>query len=136
MNVKVIYVCENKIKKEHRELKGTIEKAVKDLADKIVQCYKSGIAFNNIYNADNIKYDKHGNDFFTYKAHGKNKSQLRLLYACVQNDEATYLLIIDYIEKRKRTTRGCGDHIDKFSKYDDLDFNVFCKHNNICIANK
>ena len=134
MKLNVIYVCANKMKKENSELQRTITKAANELGNKIVQHYDCGVNFNNIYNAENIKYDKHGDYFFTYKAHGKNKSQLRLLYACVQSEDVTFLIIVDYIEKRKTNLKGRKDHLEKFSKYDSLDFSLFCKNNNICIA--
>lgn len=134
MKLKIITACENKIKKENNELKQTIIKATRELGDKILQFYENGVSFNNIYNAENIKYDKHGDNFFTYKAHGKNKTQLRLLYSCVQTDDTTYIIVVDYIEKRKSFNKGHRDHIEKFAKYDTVDFNVFCRRNNICIA--
>lgn len=134
MKLKIITVCENKIKKENNDLKRTIVKATRDLGDKIIQFYKSGVSFNNIYNAENIKYDKHGECFFTYKAHGKNKTQLRLLYSCVQTDDTTYIIVVDYIEKRRTVNKGHKDHLEKFSKYDTMDFNAFCQKNNICLA--
>ena len=134
MKLKVIYVCANKMKKESNELQRTIVKAANELGNKIVQYFDCGVTFTNIFNAENIKYDKHGDNFFTYKAHGKNKSQLRLLYACVQSEDETFLIIVDYIEKRKSNHKGHKDHLEKFAKYDDLDFSLFCKKNNICIA--
>lgn len=73
MKLKIVTVCENKINKENSELKRSIIKASEELGAKIVQFYESGVCFNNIYNAENIKYDKHGDCFFTYKAHGKKK---------------------------------------------------------------
>lgn len=134
MKLKIITVCENKIKKENNELKRTIIKAAEELGYKIIQFYESGVSFNNIYNAENIKYDKHGDCFFTYKAHGKNKTQLRLLYSCVQTDDTTYVIVVDYIEKRKTVNKGHKDHLEKFSKYDAINFAVFCRQNNICLA--
>ena len=134
MKLKIVTVCENKINKENSELKRAIIKASEELGAKIFQFYESGVCFNNIYNAENIKYDKHGDCFFTYKAHGMNKTQLRLLYSCVQTDDTTYKIVIDYIEKRKTVNKGHKDHIEKFSKYDSMDLNAFCQQNNICLA--
>lgn len=133
MKLKIITICEKKIKKENNELQRAIIKATKELGNKIIQFYKSGVVFNQIFNVDSIKYDKHGN-CFTYKAHGKNKSQLRILYSCFQNIDTTYIIVVDYTEKRKAVNKGCRDHIDKFSKYDNLDFNMFCLQNNITLV--
>lgn len=105
MKLKIVTVCENKINKENSELKRAIIKASEELGAKIIQFYESGVCFNNIYNAENIKYDKHGDCFFTYKAHGKNKTQLRLLYSCVQTDDTTYIIVIDYIEKERQSIK-------------------------------
>lgn len=134
MKIKIITVCEDEIKKESKELQREIIKAATKLGNKIVQFYESGVCFNNIYNAENIKYDKHGDCFFTYKAHGRNKTQLRLLYSCVQTNDITYIIVVDYIEKRKNFCKGHNDHIEKFSKYDSIDFNIFCRQNNICLS--
>lgn len=71
MKLKIIYACENAIKKENSELQSVITKAANELGNKIIQYYESGIAFNNIYNAENVKYDKHGDDFLHIKHTGK-----------------------------------------------------------------
>lgn len=63
MKLKIVTVCENKINKENSELKRAIIKASEELGAKIIQFYESGVCFNNIYNAENIKYDKHGDCF-------------------------------------------------------------------------
>ena len=134
MKTEIIYTCKNKLKKENKELQNNITKAAKDLADKIAQYFVGGTRFECIYNAENIKYDKHGDSFYTYKAHGKNHSQIRLLYSCAQNKDTTYIIVADYIEKRKTGCKGHKDHLERFSKYDNLAFTDFCQNHNICFA--
>lgn len=134
MKIKVINVCKNKMEKENKELQKNIAKAIKDLGDKILQYYSEGIRFECIYNAENVKYDKHGECFYTYKAHGRNHSQVRVLYSCVQKKDVTYIIVVDYIEKRKKSCKGHRDHLEKFSKYDNLSFSVFCSNHNLEFA--
>lgn len=125
MEVEILNRCEHNSKKESVELQRELLRAANNLGKKILEYYESGIDFLHICNADNIKYDKHG-DFYTYKHHGKNKSQLRLLYGCIQNEEKTTIVIVDYIEKRKNVCKGHKDHLDKFSKYEMQSLEFYC----------
>jgi hypothetical protein len=133
MEVKVnLDACEHSLKKESVELQNELSKAANNLGKKITEYHDSGIDFIHICNAENVKYDKHG-EFYTYKHHGKNKSQLRLLYACIQNEDMTEIIIADYIEKRKNVCKGHKDHLDKFSKYDKQSLESFCKNNGVVL---
>ena len=122
MKLKIINLCEKKIKKESMDFQRNFIQSITELGRKIISKYEiNGENFNNIFNDNSIKYDKHGNDFWVYKSHGKNNSQMRILYSCIQDSEYTYIFVIDYMEKRKGNMGRCvKDHIQKFSKYNTM----------------
>lgn len=125
--VKIIKVCANKFNKENNELKNNINNSLESLAKKINQYHNNGIDFIHIFNDNAVKYDKHG-EFFTYKYHGKNNCQLRVLYACIQDNNITYIFLIDYMEKRRNEKRrGSKDHVSIFAKYENVKLTDLCK---------
>lgn len=79
MKLEIECACLKKLNKQNRNLKNEVLRAAKRVGERIVEYSNEGITFENIYNDNVVKYDKHG-CFFTYKHHGRNKSQIRLLY--------------------------------------------------------
>lgn len=94
--------------------KREIIKAFEKLRGLIEEKEKYGEPFEKIVNNETIKYDVHGNGFYTFKAHGKNKSQIRILYKFVRIAEQKFGLEMHMIEIKRRTDK---DYMDKFKRY-------------------
>lgn len=102
--VKYLDACRKDIESS-AEIHELILKALDKLKSRILQYEEQGITFDKILNDDNVKYDKHG-DAYTFKFHGRDNAQLRLLYACVCKDDVMYLIVIDYHIKRRNEKKS------------------------------
>lgn len=101
--------------KESVEVRKAIIAAIYDLYTRIQLYQNQNIEFDKIYNDDKIKYDKHGDEFFTYKCQ-KSNVQLRVLYGYkVIHNEPTFLLA-DYAIKKKNNKKYIKT-FDKLNKY-------------------
>lgn len=121
-----IYDATKKLRKEKRELRKAVLSSAYRLGQRIVNYQNTGIKFESIYNDDHVKYDKHGN-FYTYKSHNSNKSQIRLLYLCKQSDNETVIIIVDYTEKRKTDK----SYILKFDLFDRVNAAEYIRNANL-----
>lgn len=80
-----------------------------------IQSYEAqNISFENIYNDDKVKYDKHG-QFYTYKAKKQNL-QIRILYAYIFVNGVAVIIIADFIVKKKNNK----DYIKEFESMNDV----------------
>lgn len=82
-----------------KDLQKAIVGASSSLYERIRTYESQNISFENIYNDDKVKYDKHG-QFYTYKAHKQNM-QIRLLYAYIIVDGVPVIVIADFTVKKK-----------------------------------
>lgn len=103
-----IYIIKKDYNKESREVRNAIMSSMEVLFKRITEYEKQGICFEQIFNDDKIKYDKHGK-FFTFKSQ-KSNMQLRILYSYMSVDNEPVFLIADYHVKKKNKK----DYIKKF----------------------
>jgi hypothetical protein len=103
-----IYVYKKGFFKEPNEVKKAIIEGVKCLYSRICAYENQNIYFNNIYNDDSVKYDKHG-DFYTFKTQKLNM-QLRILYSYTIINGVPTIIIADYVVKKKNNK----SYISKF----------------------
>lgn len=73
-----------------------------------------GIMFENIYNNDTIKYDILGSGFYTFKAQGKDRSQIRLLYHFTRLENGEYTLQLHKVYFKRRTGK---EYLNEFALY-------------------
>lgn len=134
MKLEIECGCLKKLNKQNRNLKNEVLRAAKRVGERIVDYSNEGVSFENIYNDNVVKYDKHG-CFFTYKHHGKNKSQIRLLYACLQDKDKTTIIVVDFFEKRDSSRSNTKEHIKIFNCYNSINLQrYFLQNKSIVLA--
>lgn len=134
MKLEIECGCLKKLNKQNRNLKNEVLRAAKRVGERIVEYSNEGISFENIYNDNVVKYDKHG-CFFTYKHHGRNKSQIRLLYACLQDKDKTTIIVVDFFEKRDSSRSNTKEHIKIFNCYNSINLQrYFLQNKSIALA--
>lgn len=134
MKLEIECGCLKKLNKQNRNLKNEVLRAAKRVGERIVEYYNEGITFENIYNDNVVKYDKHG-CFFTYKHHDRNKSQIRLLYACLQDKDKTTIIVVDFFEKRDSSRSNTKEHIKIFDCYNSINLQrYFLQNKSIALA--
>lgn len=94
-----IYIYNNRLKKESNDIQRAITNSMNNLSRRIEAYRENGVSFENIYNDDKVKYDKHGN-LYTFKDQ-KNNVQIRLLYSYTTINNKPALIIVDYYVKKK-----------------------------------
>lgn len=112
-----IYVCNKNYFKESKEVQTAILKSMQDLYKRISTYEAQNIAFEKIYNDDNVKYDKHGK-FYTYKSQ-KSNVQLRILYSYLIINDIPIIVVADFYIKKKNKK----DYIRKFDYINTIDPN-------------
>ena len=70
--------------------------------------------FEKLFNNDAIKYDVLGNNFFTYKFHGDDSSQLRILYRFVRKKSGSFNIECHKVAVKRRTNKN---YIKDFEEY-------------------
>lgn len=134
MKLEIECGCLKKLNKQNRNLKNEVLRAAKRVGERIVEYSNEGVSFENIYNDNVVKYDKHG-CFFTYKHHGRNKSQIRLLYACLQDKDKTTIIVVDFFEKRDSSRSNTKEHIKIFNCYNSINLQrYFLQNKSIALA--
>lgn len=134
MKLEIECGCLKKLNKQNRNLKNEVLRAARRIGERIVEYSNEGITFENIYNDNVVKYDKHG-CFFTYKHHGRNKSQIRLLYTCLQDNDKTTIIVVDFFEKRDSSRSNTREHIKIFDYYNSISLQrYFLQNKSIAIA--
>lgn len=103
--------------KESVEVRKAIIDAMYDLYERIQLYQTQNIEFGKIYNDDKIKYDKHGDELFTYKCQKANV-QLRILYGYKILHKEPVFLIADYAIKKKNNKK----YIKNFDKFNRCTF--------------
>ena len=73
-----------------------------------------GVPFEKIFNNEALKYDVLGAGFYTYKAHGKDKAQIRILYRFIRKTGREFELEMHMVSIKRRTD---NDYIKKFERY-------------------
>lgn len=100
--------------------KGLSEKEIKIVQQAMIKLHrmideyeKAGVLFEKIFNNDVIKYDVLGKNFYTFKAHGEDRAQLRILYRFIRTDEGFDLECHKVMIKRRNDKK----YIHDFEKY-------------------
>lgn len=105
-----IYVYSKDFFKISNDLRKTILSALEIVYIRIKEYEKQGVPFNQIFNDEKLKYDKHG-EFFTYKRSSHNV-QLRILYTFLKVDGEDVIILGDFVLKKKNDKR----YIKSFDK--------------------
>lgn len=105
------YSC---IKKYSPSEKKEIIKAFEKLQQMIEIEESYGVPFEKIFNNETLKYDVLGDGFYTFKAHGKDKSQIRLLYRFIRISERKFEVELHMAAIKRKTNK---DYIKEFQSY-------------------
>lgn len=108
---------ENKcIKRYSQNEKREIKKAFEKLKEMIAVEEQYGVPFEKVFNNDKLKYDILGHGFYTFKAHGKDKAQIRILYRFIRMPEQKFELEIHMVSIKRRNSK---DYMKEFQRYVD-----------------
>ena len=102
------------IKKYSPSEKREIEKAFDKLKQMIAVKEQYGIPFEKIFNDEAIKYDTFSKGFYTFKAHGRDKAQIRILYKFVRMSEEKFEVEMHMVLIKRRTDK---EYIKEFERY-------------------
>lgn len=114
------YTCSKSYRKECADIKNSIVKSLEMLSARITEYQHNGVSFNQIFNDDHVKYDKHGG-CFTFKYKTPQNHQMRILYFYYQTAEGDVLVLVDYYIKQKNNKK----YISKFDAYNKADVSEF-----------
>ena len=98
-----------------KDLQKALISASTSLYERIQSYEAQNISFENIYNDDKVKYDKHG-QFYTYKSKKQNL-QIRMLYAYIFVNGTAVIIIADFTVKKKNNK----DYIKGFDSMNSVD---------------
>lgn len=106
---------ENKcMKKYSPNEKREIMKAFEKLRKMISIKENYGVPFEKIFNDETLKYDILGKDFYVYKAHGRDRAQIRILYKFIRKAEKKFELELHLVEIKRRTNK---EYLKEFQEY-------------------
>lgn len=105
------YEC---MKKYSPNEKKEIFKAFEKLRQMIEVKENYGVPFEKVFNNETLKYDVLGNGFYTFKAHGRDNAQIRILYRFIRRSERQFELEMHMVSIKRRTDK---DYIKKFERY-------------------
>ena len=102
------------MKKYSPNEKKEIIKAFEKLKQMIEVKELYGVPFEKVFNNETLKYDVLGKGFYTFKAHGKDNAQIRILYRFIRLSERKFELEMHMVSIKRRTDK---DYIKKFERY-------------------
>lgn len=104
------------IKKYSPSERKEIKKALKKLKNMIVTEEQYGVPFEKIFNNESLKYDVLGKGFYTFKAHGRDKTQIRILYKFIRKTIQDFELEIHMVFIKRRND---NIYMKEFQRYVD-----------------
>lgn len=102
------------VKKYSPNEKKEIFKAFEKLRRMIEIKENYGVPFEKIFNNESLKYDVFQKGFYTYKAHGKDNAQIRILYRFIRLSERQFELEMHMVSIKRRSDKN---YIKQFEKY-------------------
>lgn len=105
--------------KVNPELKKSIDKGMERLISLIKGKEENGEPFEKIFNNETIKYDVLSERFFTFKAHGPDSTQLRLLYEFKRDGNDTHIILHKFFEKRRTNNKYITIFREYVKNYED-----------------
>lgn len=109
--------CKNYFK-ESKEVQKAIVCGIESLYERIQKYEEQNVAFNQIFNDDKVKYDKHG-QFYTFKFQ-KSNMQIRVLYSYIIVDSVPIVIVADFFIKKRNSKEYIG-RFDSLNTIDPLD---------------
>lgn len=91
-----------------------IIKAFEKLKQMIAVKEQYGVPFEKIFDDEVIKYDILGKGFYTYKAHGRDKAQIRILYKFIRMSEQEFEVEMHMVLIKRRTDK---EYMKEFQRY-------------------
>lgn len=110
MIIKISSKCKQ-YKKENKTAQRSLCKSLEHLVDKIEA---EGSNINKIYNNDSIIYDRINDHIFIFKTHGRDNTQLRIVYSFEHIHGDSILYLLDYANKKKNDKEYLSQLNSKF----------------------
>ena len=104
------------IKKYSPSERREIIKACEKLKNMIAVEKEYGVSFERIFNNESLKYDVLGKGFYTFKAQGRDKAQIRILYKFVRKTMQDFELEIHMVSIKRRND---NTYMKEFQRYVD-----------------
>ena len=112
-----VIVKENEcMKKYSPSEKREIEKALEKLKTMITTEEQYGVPFEKIFNNESVKYDVFGKNFYTFKAHGRDKAQIRILYKFIRKSIKEFDLELHLVAIKRKNDK---EYMKEFQRYVD-----------------
>lgn len=116
------YIYELKCKeynKLNHSLKKCIDKEMQRLISLIKDIESNGTPFEKIFNNEVIKHNVLSERFFTFKSHGPDSTQLRLLYEFRRENDKVYIALHKVFVKRRTSNEYLVDFKEYAKNYKD-----------------
>lgn len=105
--------------KAGKELQRLLDKSMQRLVGFIKDKEDGGEQFEKIFNNEVIKHNVLSERFFTFKTHGPDSSQLRLLYEFQRKDNEVNIVLHKFFVKRRQTNEYLTDFKEYVKNYSD-----------------
>lgn len=112
-----VIVKENEcMKKYSPSEKREIEKVFEKLKTMILTEEQYGVPFEKIFNNASIKYDIFDKNFYTFKGHGRDKAQIRILYRFIRKSIEEFDLEMHLVAIKRKNDK---EYMKEFQRYVD-----------------
>lgn len=108
--------------KSKPELKRCIDREMERLVELIKQTEENGTLFEKIFNNEVIKHNVLSESFFTFKTHGPDSTQLRLLYEFKRDKNDVYIILHKFFVKRRTSNEYLSDFKEYAKTYKEQKF--------------
>lgn len=105
--------------KADKKLQKLLDKSMNRLIDFIKDYEDHGEPFEKIFNNEVIKHNVLSERFFTFKTHGPDSSQLRLLYEFKRDGEDEYIILHKFFIKRRTSNEYLADFKNYVKNYNE-----------------
>ena len=94
-----------------------VERGISKLKSMIEQYEAQGTPFEKIFNNDVIKYDVLPKNFFVFKHHGTQNSQIRILYRFVRKPDKKFDIEIHQVYIKRKDLNLQNTYLKDFEKF-------------------
>ena len=110
-------MCKDWKKKLPVEEIRNVEKGISKLKTMIERHEEQGVPFEKIFNNDVIKYDILPKNFFVFKHHGAQNSQVRILYRFVRLPDKKFDIEVHKVYIKRKDLDLQNTYLKEFEKY-------------------
>lgn len=105
--------------KANKDLQRLLKKSLERLIGFIKDYEEHDVPFEKIFNNEVIKHNVLSEKFFTFKTHGPDSSQLRLLYEFKRENDDIYIILHKFFVKRRTSNEYLSDFKNYVKNYEE-----------------